>query len=120
MFHSDTDTAASPKWRSLTLWNAIANYSGRIWAAALNVAVIPIYVRLLGPEAYGLIGFFAVLQGAIQLFDVGLSATLNRELARLSKQDNRSEGADLIRTLETLYWTFGLAVAVSVTLTAPW
>lgn len=107
-------------WLQLALWNAIANYSGRTWTILLNVALIPVYLRLLGAEAYGLIGVFVVLQGAIQLFDVGLSAALNRELARLPKDaGGKKDAAALVRSFELLYFGFGILVAVGVHAAAP-
>jgi O-antigen/teichoic acid export membrane protein len=62
--------------------NVIANYVGQAYAVILNIATVPIYIRLMGAEAYGLIGFFAFLQVWFQLLDFGLSQTLAREVAR--------------------------------------
>ena len=41
--------------------NIIANYSGKTWAAVVNLACIPFYIKYMGMEAYGLVGFFALL-----------------------------------------------------------
>ena len=41
--------------------NVIANYLGKIWSGGLNILLIPIYIKFLGIEAYGLVGFFASL-----------------------------------------------------------
>jgi hypothetical protein len=35
---------------------------GTPWSGALTIALVPLYVRLLGSEDHGLIGFFATLQ----------------------------------------------------------
>ena len=37
-----------------------ANVAGRAWSLALNLAAVPVYVRYLGAEAYGLIGVMVV------------------------------------------------------------
>src|ERR1017187_8691142 len=106
--------------RGLVFRNATANYSGRIWAALLNVATIPLYVRLMGPEAYGLIGLFALVQGLVQVFDAGLSATLNRELARIpAGNETQRERSDMTRSLEVLYWAFGGAIAAVACCVSP-
>lgn len=51
------------------------------------------------------------------LLDLGLSNTLNRELARLSVLPGKEqEMNNLVRTLEVLYW--GIAIFVGVTVVA--
>jgi O-antigen/teichoic acid export membrane protein len=69
--------------------NLIANIVGRFWAVASIYAFIPFYIHYLGVEAYGIVGFYTVLQGVLFIADVGLTATLNRELARLSALPGR-------------------------------
>ena len=39
--------------------NLVANYLGHGWTALMGIAFIPWYIKLLGIEAYGLIGVFA-------------------------------------------------------------
>ena len=46
--------------------NLIANYLGQGWTALMGLAFIPLYIKYLGIEAYGLIGIFALLQGWLQ------------------------------------------------------
>lgn len=82
--------------------------------------LVPIYVRLLGIEAYGLIGILTTLQTMLALFDLGLSTTLNREMARLSARQGKAEEArDLVRTAELLYWSIAGMIAVIMTLLTP-
>src|SRR5438094_832025 len=61
--------------------NAIANYLGQGWTILMGFAFIPVYIRFLGLEAYGLIGVFALLQAWLSLLDVGLTVAI---LARVS------------------------------------
>lgn len=86
--------------------------------AIVNIALVPVYLRFIGIEAYGLIGVFASLQAVIGLLDGGLSPTLNRELARLSVlPDKRQEMRDLVRTLELVYGLLAVvagSIAVSL------
>ena len=53
------------------------------------LAVVPLYLRLLGAEAYGLVGLFTTVMVAATALDLGLGATLNREVARLTAQRRR-------------------------------
>jgi len=99
--------------------NITANLIGRGWTTALAVLFIPIYLRFLGVEAYGLIGFLATLQGVFSLVDLGLSITLNREMARLSGlPGRRRRQRDLLRTLEVIYWSVSITVGAIVLLAA--
>lgn len=61
--------------------NIIANVVGRGWSALMGLAFVPVYVGLLGIEAYGIIGFFAVLQAWMYLLDMGMTPALSREMA---------------------------------------
>lgn len=90
--------------------NLVANLAGRGIALVSTLAFLPAYLRLLGPDAYGLVGFFTALLGVLTLTDVGLSATLSRELARLSELRDVSRMRDTVRTLELAY--AGIVIAV--------
>ncbi|MCI5225197.1 MAG: polysaccharide biosynthesis protein [Candidatus Electrothrix sp. AX2] len=100
--------------------NVLANIAGNIWIAVTGIVTVPIYIYFIGIEAYGLIGVFATLMGASAVLDLGLSSTLNREMARLSVQENKAqEMHNLLRTLEIPYLIIGLCIAVAVILAAP-
>jgi O-antigen/teichoic acid export membrane protein len=71
-------------------------------------------------EAYGLIGFFVMLQGLLSLLDLGLSTTLNRELASRSVKGNAQEARDLVRTMEWIYWSIAVVIGVGIIGVAPW
>ena len=36
--------------------NILSNYAGQIWMAAMAVVFLPLYIRILGMEAFGLVG----------------------------------------------------------------
>lgn len=100
--------------------NIIANFAGSGWTALLGLVLIPVYIRFLGIEAWGVIGIFTSLQTLAYLLDLGLSATLNREMARLSlHQDNAQEMRDLVRTFELIYFGFAVAIGTTVFALAP-
>lgn len=100
--------------------NILANLAGQIWSVALGLIAVPLYVRFMGAESYGLVGLFATLTNLISLLDIGLSSTMNRELARYSVlADKAQEMRDLVRTLESLYWGIGIAIGVGVVALAP-
>jgi O-antigen/teichoic acid export membrane protein len=102
--------------------NIAANLVSQGWIAAIGLVFPPLYVRVLGIESYGLIGFFSSLTMVLGVLDFGLSATLNREMARLSAdtaEDVPRAMRDLVRTFEVLFWTVGAIIGGMVILLAP-
>jgi O-antigen/teichoic acid export membrane protein len=100
--------------------NIIANFSGSIWLAILNIYFVPYFLSYIGIESYGLISFFTTIQAFIVLLDFGLSPTLNRELARLSAfKDKAQEMRDLKRTLEIPNWICAVSIALLLSVIAP-
>ncbi len=93
--------------------NTIANFISRALVGLMGFFFVPIYLKYLGAESYGLVGFWATLAGVFAILDLGICATLNRELARLSADaDSARKIQDLLYTLERINW--GMAVFVGV------
>lgn len=93
----------------------VANFGGSAWTAIMGLIFLPLYIHFIGIEAYGLVGIFATLLALFSLLDMGLSATLTREMARLAvKPDKSQEMRDLVRTLEIPYWLVGLLIAAFI------
>ena len=83
----------------------------------MGLAFVPFYIRLMGAEAYGIVGVFVSIQVMFSVLDLGLSQALSRELARLSvDRKNADLMADTARTLEVVYWGIALGVAVVIAL----
>jgi O-antigen/teichoic acid export membrane protein len=95
--------------------NIAANFSGKGWAVIMNLAFVPLYIKFMGVESYGLVGIFASLLSIFGLLDMGISTTLNREMARLSTLPGKAqEMRDFVRTLEVIYWGVGFFIALAV------
>lgn len=100
--------------------NIIANFAGKFVAAFLGIVFVPIYLRYLSVEVYGIIGFFTSIQAFLFLLDGGISPTLNRETARLSAFPEKvRELRDLSRTLEILCWAIASAACLIALLVSP-
>lgn len=98
----------------------MAGFFSRIWAMLLASLCVPIYLNLLGIEAYGLIGVFASLMAMVGVLDLGLGIALNRELARLSGLPGRlRDQRNTVRTLEIIYWAIAGSAGGAVILLAP-
>lgn len=85
----------------------------------IGLAVVPSYIHYLGIEAYGLIGFFLALQGVLQVLDLGLAPTANREIARLTTLLQMASARDFLRTLDGVYWVVALLIGFGIALAAP-
>lgn len=93
--------------------NVIANYLGQGWSGLIGLAFVPLYIKYLGIEAYGLIGIFALLQAWLTLLDMGMTPTLNREMARYTAGAHTPQSIrDLLRSLEII--CFGIAALIGV------
>lgn len=62
--------------------NIIANYASQLYVTAVGILILPLYIKHMGAEAYGLVGFFTMLQAWFALLDLGLTPTIARETAR--------------------------------------
>lgn len=94
--------------------NIFVNIAANAIVAVAYIVAIPLYLPYIGVEAYGLVGLFAALQTILTVLDLGLSVTLNRELAvRSNSPDRAGEMRDLVRTTEIIYWGIGLLIAIS-------
>ncbi|QWV91960.1 oligosaccharide flippase family protein [Geomonas oryzisoli] len=100
--------------------NVIANYAGKAWAALINIAFVPLYIKHMGIEAYGLVGIFATIQPLMTILDLGLSPSINRELARYSAASGQEQVMrNLVRTLEVVYWGLAAVLCCVVLLVSP-
>lgn len=95
--------------------NLIANFLGKSWTALLSIIFLPIYVKLLGIESFGIVGLYTTLLALFNLLDFGLSTTLNREISRMTSLSTPAEEyRDLTRTLEYVYWGIALALGIII------
>lgn len=64
--------------------NILAGYAAQAYVALVGIALLPLCLKYMGAEAYGLVGFFVLLQSLFQLLDMGITPTLTREAARVN------------------------------------
>jgi len=80
----------------------------------------PLYIRFLGVESYGLIGFYFSWIAIVGILDTGISAAAVREFAWLSARSlEKKKIPDLLRSLEIIYWGIILIVGLGI-LTGSW
>ena len=100
--------------------NIAANLAFSVWGFMVSLVAVPVYIRFVGIEAWGIMGIYATLMTAARLLDLGISTTLNRELASQSAtQGCADETRNLVRTLEVLYWGIAFLLGAVVTAIVP-
>ncbi|WP_250624071.1 lipopolysaccharide biosynthesis protein [Pinirhizobacter soli] len=101
--------------------NVLANYAGQAWMALMAVAFVPVYLRILGIEAFGLVGLMLSIQAMSLALDLGMGGVMNRELSRRSvNPDALGTMGHLVRTLEWLVWPMALLIALVLWLASNW
>ncbi len=79
--------------------------SARVITALLSIILLPVYIRYLGVESYGLVAFYATLAGALSILGTGLSGSTNREVSISFAQGGTSERlTSLLFSVELLNW----------------
>jgi O-antigen/teichoic acid export membrane protein len=100
--------------------NIAANFASSLWTGIVALAFLPLYIRYMGIEPFGLVGFYLTLQGVLAILDAGMATTLNREFARLSASDATEPMRRLLRTFELIYWGVAVSAGAMVMLLARW
>ena len=89
--------------------NVLASYVSQIYVTLIGIFMVPFYVKYMGVEAFGLVGFFAMLQAWFNLLDMGLTPTMARETARFN--GGAADALSLRRLLRAMEGVFvGVAV----------
>jgi O-antigen/teichoic acid export membrane protein len=101
--------------------NIVANYAGTAWNAAMSLAFVPLYIKYLGPESYGLVGASAMLNAYMAFFTVGLSPMVGREVARFRGGIHSAQAIrSLLRVVELVFICIGVLCVSGLWLSAPW
>jgi O-antigen/teichoic acid export membrane protein len=101
--------------------NTIANYIGQFYNMFIGIAILPAYMTYLGAEAFGLIGFFTMLSAWMMLLDVGLSATISRQSARLKYSlEQMIEFKHILRSVEAVFIVIALTIVFGVYFSDDW
>lgn len=103
--------------------NIIANYFGQFYNIAIGIVMVPFYLTYLGAEAYGLVGFFALMQSWMALLDLGLSPTLSREVSKVRSLNTTVETIkfkSILHSLEFVFIIVSIVIAGFIILNSEW
>lgn len=101
--------------------NSLANYVGQGTTIGFGILVTPLYLQFLGPEAFGLIGFFTLIHSWSMLMDMGLSPTLGRQVASARGQKTDFQSLHrLLRSFEVIFAFLALVIAILIFSSSNW
>lgn len=83
----------------------IFSYTTQGYISIIGIILMPTYLKYMGVEAFGLIGFYLMLQNWLQLLDLGLSPVLSREMSL--HRAGAVDAADIRQRLRSLEWLLG-------------
>lgn len=87
----------------------------------MEIVFVPLYIKYLGMEAFGLIGIFSLLQAWLSLLDAGMTPALSREMARFTGGKHSPQSIrNLLRSIEIIAITIAVCVAVLIFLGGEW
>lgn len=88
--------------------NTVANALGRCFGLLVAYVAAPAYLHFCGAEGYGSITLYLVFAAFLSLAEVGISATVARELAR-----DPARSTNLLRTVEIVYFCGVLTIGAT-------
>ncbi len=91
--------------------HSIYNLIGTMLPMAITIVALPMYIRCIGAERYGVIALIWGLLSYFQFFDLGFGRAVAQRLARLSEAES-SERSSLLWT--ALLSTFVLGVVAGI------
>lgn len=99
-----------------TFNNILANFGSKIWGFTSIYIFIPLYLKLLGIESYAVISFYAVIFGVISFADAGVSASINREFAKVSPGSYKRS---ILHIFEKIYLAICILLCLIIMIAAP-
>ncbi|WP_294736793.1 oligosaccharide flippase family protein [uncultured Pseudomonas sp.] len=101
--------------------NISANFIGQGWTALMGICFVPVYLKFIGVEGYGLVGFFIILSSAMSMFDGGFGAVATREAStyEASPEIDKPKIIIALKSIECLFWGIATIVGVCIVFLAP-
>lgn len=84
--------------------NILLSFFSRGWSVFLNLLLTPIYLKIIGVEAFAIIGITLSIHAVMGLFDLGLGVAITMETATLDARKEDVSLLNLFRTGEIVYW----------------
>lgn len=99
--------------------NTLLNLAGLATPLAVGIAVIPVLVRELGVERFGLLSLVWVILANLAVFDFGLGRATTKFVAEALGQGDRASVPRLVWTIATVQAVIGVVAAVAFAAAVP-
>jgi O-antigen/teichoic acid export membrane protein len=111
--------AASPSHGERTerlrlMWDGVVNYSGFVCSGIAGIILVPVMLRYLGEESYGLWLAAMAVWGTFSSFDFGLYWSITREVSSAVATNVSAETDRFVSAAGNLYLLFGLAGGAAI------
>lgn len=85
--------------------NTIANFSNSFFTALFGFLAIPLLVRGLGAESYGVVAFYGTIQAAVLVLDLGWTALNGRQIAlKRSKTITAVDFEEYFKSVQIIFY----------------
>ena len=101
--------------------NVVANYFSQAYMAVIGFVFVPVFIKYLGIEAFGLIAIFTILQSSLALLDMGMKPALGREMAKFTAGAHDAQSIrDLLRSVEIAAAAMATIISLGALWSASW
>jgi O-antigen/teichoic acid export membrane protein len=101
--------------------NIVANYVSQAYVAVMGFVFVPVFIKYLGIEAFGLIAIFTILQSSLALLDMGMKPALGREMAKFTAGAHDAQTIrDLLRSVEIAAAAMATIISLGALWSASW
>ena len=101
--------------------NIVANYLSQAYIAVIGFVFVPVFIKYLGIEAFGLIAIFSILQSSLALLDMGMKPALGREMAKFTAGAHDAQSIrNLLRSVEIAAAAMATIVSLGALWSASW
>ncbi len=111
---SPADEALAVDERVRLMRDGVFNNASVIVAGVIGIILVPIMLRGLGTESYGVWIAALSVVGVVGLFDFGLGLSVTREVAASLDRATRGETARYVKAARNAYFLVGVAGAILI------
>ena len=99
----------------------LQTYATQAYVSLIGIVLMPMYLRYLGAEAFGLVGLHLMLQASIPVLDMGFTPALMREMSKFRAGSlSAVEAVARVRSLQVLQIGIGIVVFLAVWTGSEW
>lgn len=92
--------------------NLIFNYIGQSYTALITILFLPAIASILGPEQYGVWGFYLTLSAWLLFLEMGITPAVGRQISSLNYVKNSNEIKSLVKSSEVFLLFIGVMITV--------